>query len=111
MKTITIEELIENLEKDENRDVVLVLEGNIEQKINMKIAEVNIDRGYMEIVYDKSRQYTLGKSLKINIHQIKKIESDEDIDFFIHLDGEQKVIIFTDDMDYCHYNISRMGKR
>lgn len=110
MKLIDIKELVENLNNDEKKDVKLVLEGNIEQKIDMTISEVNIDREYMKIVYDKSRQYTLGKSIKVNIHQIKKIESDEDIDFFIYLDGEQKVMIFTEPMDFFNYKISKFEK-
>lgn len=43
MKVIKTEQLVEKLNKLENKYIVLALEGNIEEEIHMKIAEVNIE--------------------------------------------------------------------
>lgn len=108
MKVIKTEQLVEKLNKLENKYIVLALEGNIEEEIHMKIAEVNIEENYIKIVYDKASKHSHGKSIQINIHQIKKIETDEDIEFYIHLDGEQRVLIFTDEIIFCNYITSRI---
>ena len=85
MEAITIDELIEKLKKFEDKYIVVVLEGNIQEKIRMELAEVN---------KDKDKRDVFGKALRINLHQIKNIESDEDTEFYIYLDGNQKVILF-----------------
>ncbi len=105
MKTITIEELIEKLKKFKNEYILVVLEGNIQEKISMHLTEVNKEKDYIEMVYNKTKSIEFGKSLRINIHQIKNIESNEDAEFYIYLDGNQKVIIFTDMKVLINHNL------
>lgn len=54
MEAITIDELIEKLKKFENKNIVVVLEGNIEEKIEMKLAETTKDEDFIELIYDKN---------------------------------------------------------
>ena len=75
MEAITVDELIEKLKKFENKYIVVVLEGNIYEKISMEFAEVNKDEDFIELIYNKNKRDVFGKSLRINLHQIKNIES------------------------------------
>ena len=111
METITIDELIEKLKKFENKYVVVRLEGNIEEEIDMDIKEVNKEEDFIELIYNKTKRDVFGKSLKINLHQIKNIESDEDTEFYIYLDEEQKIIIFTDMQVLMNYNLLKLRNR
>lgn len=111
MEAITIDELIEKLKKFENEYIVVVLEGNIQEKISMDRAEVNKEEDFIEIVYNKTKREVFGKSLRINLHQIKDIKSDEDTEFYIYLDGKQKVIIFTDMEVLLNYNLLNWRNR
>ena len=105
MEAITIDELIEKLKKFENDYIVVKLEGNIEEEIDMHFAEVNKENDFIKLIYNKTKRDVFGRSIKINIHQIKNIESDEDTEFYIYLDGEQKIIIFTDMKVLMNYNL------
>lgn len=105
MEAITVDELIEKLKKFEDKFITTRLEGNIEEEIDMKLAEVNKDEDFIELIYNKNKRKVFGNSLKINFHQIKKIESDEDTEFYIYLDGEQRIIIFTDMQVLMNYNL------
>ena len=105
MEAITVDELIEKLKKFEDKFITTRLEGNIEEEIDMELAEVNKDKDFIELIYNKNKRKVFGNSLKINFHQIKKIESDEDTEFYIYLDGEQKIIIFTDMQVLMNYNL------
>lgn len=96
MEAITVDELIQKLQKFENNYIVTRLEGNIEASIEMQLNEVKIEDDYIDIKYNKSKRRINGENLKINLHQIKNIESDEDTEFYIYLDTEQRIIIFTD---------------
>lgn len=111
MEAITIDELIEKLKKFEDKSIIVRLEGNIEEEIDMELAEVNKEEDFIEIVYNKTKRETFGKSLRINLHQIKNIESNEDIEFYIFLDGNQKVIIFTDMEVLLNYNLLNWRSR
>lgn len=111
MEAITVDELIEKLKKFENEYIVVVLEGNIHEKINMEFEEVNKDKDFIELIYNKNKRDVFGKSLRINLHQIKNIESDEDTEFYIYLDGNQKVIIFTDMEVFMNYNLLNWSNR
>ena len=111
MEEITVDELIEKLKKFENEYIVVVLEGNIQEKISMDFAEVNKDKDFIELIYNKNKRDVFGKSLRINLHQIKNIESDEDTEFYIYLDGNQKVIIFTDMKVLMNYNLLNWSNR
>lgn len=111
MEAITIDELIEKLKKIENEYIVVVLEGNIQEKISMDLAEVNKDKDFIELIYNKNKRDVFGKALRINFHQIKNIESDEDTEFYIYLDGNQKVIIFTDMKVLINYNLLNWRNR
>ena len=71
----------------------------------MELAEVNKDENFIELIYNKNKRKIFGNSLKINVHQIKNIESDEDTEFYIYLDGEQRIIIFTDMQVLMNYNL------
>ena len=66
---------------------------------------------YTISIYNKNKRDVFGKSLRINLHQIKNIESDEDTEFYIHLDGNQKVIIFTDMKVLMNYNLLNWSNR
>lgn len=105
MEAITIDELIEKLRKFEDKSIITKLEGNIEEEIDMELAEVNKRKDFIELIYNKNKRKIFGKSLKINLHQIKNIESDEDTEFYIYLDTEQKIIIFTDMDVYYNYSV------
>ena len=105
MEAITVDELIEKLKKFEDKSIITRLEGNIEEEIDMKLAEVNKEKDFIQLIYNKNKRKIFGKSLKINFHQIKKIESDEDTEFYIYLDGEQRIIIFTDMKVLMNYNL------
>lgn len=105
MEAITVDELIEKLKKFEDKFITTRLEGNIEEEIDMELAEVNKDKDFIELIYNKNKRKVFGNSLKINFHQIKKIESDEDTEFYIYLDGEQRIIIFTDMKVLMNYNL------
>ena len=105
MEAITVDELIEKLKKFEDKFITTRLEGNIEEEIDMELAEVNKDEDFIELIYNKNKRKVFGNSLKINFHQIKKIESDDDTEFYIYLDGEQRIIIFTDMKVLMNYNL------
>ena len=105
MEAITVDELIEKLKKFEDKFITTRLEGNIEEEIDMELAEVNKDKDFIELIYNKNKRKVFGNSLKINFHQIKKIESDDDTEFYIYLDGEQRIIIFTDMKVLMNYNL------
>ena len=77
----------------------------------MEFAEVNKDEDFIELIYNKDKRDIFGKSLRINLHQIKNIESDEDTEFYIYLDGNQKVIIFTDMEVLMNYNLLNWSNR
>lgn len=109
MEAITIDELIEKLKKFEDKSITARLEGNIEEEIDMDLAEVNKEKDFIELIYNKTKRDVLGKSLKINLHQIKNIESDEDTEFYIYLDAEQRVIIFTDRHVYMNYRLFKFA--
>ena len=111
MEAITVDELIEKLKKFENEYIVVVLEGNIHEKISMEFAEVNKDKDFIELIYNKNKRDVFGKSLRINLYQIKNIETDEYTEFYIYLDGNQKVIIFTDMKLFMNYNLLNWSKR
>lgn len=111
MEAITIDELIEKLKKFENEYIVAVLEGNIQEKISMDLEKVNKDKDFIELIYNKNKRDVFGKVLRINLHQIKNIESDEDTEFYIYLDGNQKVIIFTDMEILINYNLLNWRNR
>ena len=110
MEAITVDELIEKLKKLEDKFITTRLEGNIEEEIDMELAEVNKDENFIELIYNKNKRKVFGNSLKINVHQIKNIESDEDTEFYIYLDGEQRIIIFTDMQVLMNYNLLKWKK-
>ncbi len=105
METITIDELIEKLKKIEGKGIITRMEGNIEGEIDMKLDEINKEKDFIKIVYNKNKRKVFGDSLKINFHQIKSIDSDEDTEFYIYLDGDQRIIIFTDIDIYFNYTV------
>lgn len=111
MEAITIDKLIERLKKFENEYIVVVLEGNIEERIDMELSDAKKDEDFIEIIYNKNKREVLGKSLKINLHQIKNIETNEDKEFYIYLDGEQKVIIFTNIEVLENYNLLKFNNK
>ena len=108
MEAITVDELIEKLKKFEDESIITRLEGSIEEEIDMELNEVNKQEDFIELIYNKNKRKIFGNSLKINFHQIKNIESDEDTEFYIYLDTEQKIIIFTDIDVYYNYSVFRI---
>lgn len=108
MEAITLDELIEKLKKFKDKSIITRLEGNIEEEIDMDLNEVNKKMDFIELIYNKNKRKVFGNSLKINFHQIKNIESDEDTEFYIYLDTEQKIIIFTDIDVYFNYSVLKI---
>ena len=106
METITLEEFIERLSKYKGDSIVAMLEGNIDTEIDMNLSEVNKEDDIIEIIFNKTKRKICGENLKIDIHQIKNIESDEDTEFYIYLKGGQKIIVFTDTDVWGNYVIS-----
>ena len=83
MEAITVDELIEKLKKFEDKSIITRLEGSIEEEIDMELNEVNKQGDFIELIYNKNKRKVFGNSLKINFHQIKNIESDEDTEFSV----------------------------
>lgn len=109
MEEITIDEFIEKIKKYYNKTIYIKLEGGIEEEIDSQLGEVKKFIDNIEIIYEKTKRNFFGESLKINIHKIEKIESDEDTEFYIHLKGEQKVIIFTDVDVWASYSLYKLA--
>ena len=91
METITLEEFIERLSKYKGDSIVAMLEGNIDTEIDMNLSEVNKEDDIIEIIFNKTKRKICGENLKIDIHQIKNIESDEDTEFYIYFDSNQRI--------------------
>ena len=105
METITLEEFIERLSKYKGDSIVTMLEGNIDTEIDMNLSEVNKEDDIIEIIFNKTKRKICGEKLKINIHQIRDIESDEDTEFYIYFDSNQRIIFFTDMDVLLNYNL------
>lgn len=110
MELITIEELVDKLSNMIDENVVFIFEGDIVGDIDMKLFRVKKDDDYLEIRYNKAKRKVLGDSIKINIHQITKIEMEDNTEFYIHLDGRQKILIYTDMLNLIYYRLERYAK-
>ena len=108
METITLEEFIERLSKYKGDSIVTMLEGNIDTEIDMNLSEVNQNDDIIEIIFNKTKRKICGEKFKIDIHQIKNIESDEDTEFYIYFDSNQRVIFFTDIKVWLNYNLVKL---
>ena len=108
METITLEEFIERLSKYKENNIVTMLEGNIDTEINMNLSEVKKKDDIIEIIFNKTKRKICGDKFKIDIHQIKNIESDEDTEFYIYFDSNQRVIFFTDIKVWLNYNLVKL---
>ena len=111
METITLEEFIERLSKYKGDSIVAMLEGNIDTEIDMNLSEVNKEDDIIEIIFNKTKIKICGENLKIDIHQIKNIESDEDTEFYIYFDSNQRIIFFTDMHVLLNYNLQKWENR
>lgn len=111
METITLEEFIERLSKYKGDSIVTMLEGNIDTEIDMNLSEVNKEDDIIEIIFNKTKRKICGENLKIDIHQIKNIESDEDTEFYIYFDSNQRIIFFTDMDVLLNYNLQKWENR
>lgn len=104
METITIDEFIERLGQYKGKNIVAELEGNINTEIDMNLTEIEQEKGFIEITFNKTKRKICGDKFRINIHQIKKIESDEDTELYVYFDSNQKIIFFTDfDVLLCYH--------
>ena len=83
MKQITIKKLAEKIN---NKKVQLEFEGTIQCKQKIKIKEIILSKDYLEIYYQ-------GKTIKLNIHQITKIEIISIEKIKINFDGFQSIYI------------------
>lgn len=108
METITLEEFIERLSKYKGDSIVTMLEGNIDTEIDMNLSEINQKDDIIEIIFNKTKRKICGDKFKIDIHQIKNIESDEDTEFYIYFDSNQRVIFFTDIKVWLNYNLVKL---
>ena len=111
MEEITVDEFIEKIKKYYNKKIYIKLEGGIEEEIDTILDEVKNFRNNIEIIYEKTKRNFFGEKIKINIQKIEKIESDEDTEFYIYLQGEQKVIIFTDVNVWASYTLYKVANR
>lgn len=111
METITLEEFIERLSKYKGDSIVAMLEGNIDIEIDMNLSEVNKEDDSIEIIFNKTKRKICGEKLKIDIHQISDIESDEDTEFYISFDSNQRIIFFTDMRVLLNYNLQKWENR
>lgn len=111
METITLEEFIERLSEYKGDSIVAMLEGNIDIEIDMNLSEVNKEDDSIEIIFNKTKRKICGEKLKIDIHQISDIESDEDTEFYISLDSNQRIIFFTDMRVLLNYNLQKWENR
>ena len=111
METITLEEFIERLSKYKGDSIVAMLEGNIDTEIDMNLSEVKQKDDIIEIIFNKTKRKICGEKFKIDIHQIKNIESDEDTEFYIYFDSNQRVIFFTDMDVLLNYNLQKWENR
>lgn len=110
METITIDEFVERLGKYKGHYIVAILEGNIDTEIDMDLAKINKEEDSIEIVFNKTKRKISGENLKINIHQIKNIESDEEKEFYIYFDSKQRIIFFTDMKVLLNYKLLKWEK-
>lgn len=110
MEIIKVDELIERLNRFKDKYVVSIFEGNIVGKIDMDFAEVNKEDNYIQIVFNKTKRDVFGKSIKIDINQIEYIKSDEDTEFYIYLNENQRIIIFTDMQVLMNYRFFKLSK-
>ena len=108
METITLEEFIERLSKYKGDSIVTMLEGNIDTEIDMNLSEINQKDDIIEIIFNKTKRKICGDKFKIDIHKIKNIESDEDTEFYIYFDSNQRVIFFTDIKVWLNYNLVKL---
>ena len=108
METITPEEFIERLSKYKEENIVVMLEGNIDTEIHMNLSQVNKKDDIIEIIFNKTKRKICGDKFKIDIHQVKNIESDEDTEFYIYFDSNQRVIFFTDIKVWLNYNLVKL---
>lgn len=76
----------------------------------MDFAEANKEDNYIQIVYNKTKRDVFGKSIKIDINQIEYIKSDEDTEFYIYLNENQRIIIFTDMQVLMNYRFFKLSK-
>ena len=111
METITPEEFIERFGKYKGHNIIAMLEGNIDTEIDMKLADVIKEKNIIKIVFNKTKRKIYGEKLKIDTHQIKKIESDEDTEFYISFDSNQRIIFFTDMRVLLNYNLQKWENR
>ena len=111
METITPEEFIERFGKYKGHNIIAMLEGNIDTEIDMNLSEVNKEDDSIEIIFNKTKRKICGEKLKIDIHQISDIESDEDTEFYISLDSNQRIIFFTDMRVLLNYNLQKWENR
>ena len=111
METITPDEFIERFGKYKGHNIIAMLEGNIDTEIDMKLADVIKEKNIIKIVFNKTKRKIYGEKLKIDTHQIKKIESDEDTEFYISFDSNQRIIFFTDMMVLLNYDYSKYDKQ
>ena len=111
METITPEEFIERFGKYKGHNIIAMLEGNIDTEIDMNLSEVNKEDDSIEIIFNKTKRKICGEKLKIDIHQISDIESDEDTEFYISLDSNQRIIFFTDMHVLLNYNLQKWENR
>ena len=93
-EVITIEEFLERIKKYYNEEIYIEFEGDIRGEIKTKLNEVKIYRNVIQIIYDRSKRNFFGEKLEINIYKIEKIESDEDTEFYIYFDSNQRVIFY-----------------
>lgn len=89
MKHITIEELVETIERNKNNKIKICLEGVINYKITMNNAKIMYEPSYITIFNIED----VKQKLKLNIHQIMQIDEVGTNRFEIYFDLLQTVKI------------------
>ena len=88
MPRITNEELIENLNCLNNKTIEINLEGTITTSIKLNIEKTTKTKDYISIIDKENKQ-----NIKLNLHQIMKIEVISNNEFIIYFDNLQTIKI------------------
>lgn len=84
-----IEEFIEYLNNQKNKDIILELKGIIETTIKIKHIEIEEMDKYLTIKSEENKE----QKIKINLHQLMKIDKINEDEFLLEFDQLQTIKI------------------
>lgn len=91
MKNISIDEFVKCLSNSDTIGIKLYFKGTIEFNISIELFNIKKFDDSIEIVNKKTSE-----NINLNLHQIKKVISDEQGNFKILFDEPQRLIISID---------------